>query len=412
MCATYRQRLVDPLLDELLAELPAVLLVGPRASGKTTTAARRANSIVRLDIPAEAAAFRADPDGFLRDLPGPVLIDEWQAVPESFGAVKRAVDADPAPGRFLLTGSAYGDVEGATAAGTGRIVRLPLAGMTERELDGDVAAPSFLDQLARGSFEMLGIGGLGLRDYVRSALRSGFPEALSLESDRARTLWLEGYVAQITTRDATGTVGLRDPTRLRRYLEAYALNSAGIVDATTLYEAAGINKKTASAYERILENVFVTETVPAWTSNRLKRLMLSGKRYVTDPGVMAAVLQLDAETIMRDSRLLGQIIDTFLVAQLRGELSVAQTRPRIYHLRQRDGGREVDIVLELGGGRLIGIEVKAGATVERHDARHLTWLRDQIGERFVAGVVFHTGPHAFPLADRIAALPISAIWNG
>ncbi len=114
---------------------------------------------------------------------------------------------------------------------------------------------------------------------------------------------------------------------------------------------------------------------------------------------------------MRDSRLLGRIIDTFVVAQLRGELGVADTRPRMYHLRQRDGGHEVDIVLELGGRRLIGIEVKAAATVGRDDARHLAWLRDQTADRFVAGVVFHTGPRAFPLGDRIAALPISAIWE-
>lgn len=407
----YRRRLLDDLLDDLIGELPAMLLVGPRATGKTTTAGQRSRSELRLDIPGEADAFRVDPDAAIRGLREPVLIDEWQVVPEAFPAVKRAIDDDPRPGRFLLTGSAYGDVEGATAAGTGRIVRLPMFGMTVRELTGRCGGAPLLDRLTRGVRPEAATDRLDVRDYVDLALQSGFPDAVSLPSTRARQRWLEGYAAQITTRDVSGVTGMRDPARLRRFLEAYALNSAGTPQAKTLYEAARIDKKTAAGYEALLENVFVVESLPAWTSNRLKRLALSPKRYLVDAGLMAAVLRLDAEAILRDVGLLGRVLDTFVVSQLRGELEVCESRPRLFHLRERDGRREVDVVAELGGGRVIACEVKASASVRPHDARHLAWIRDELGERFVAGVVFHTGPRVFPLGDRIAALPISTIWS-
>ena len=120
MMSAYRPRLIDPLLAELLSELPALLVVGPRATGKTTTAARYAARVVRLDRADEAAAFRANPDAALRDLPEPVLLDEWQAVPEVLGAVKRAVDSDSSPGRYLLTGSVRADIETETWPGTGK----------------------------------------------------------------------------------------------------------------------------------------------------------------------------------------------------------------------------------------------------------------------------------------------------
>lgn len=406
----YRRRLIDGLLDELLAELPAILLVGPRASGKTTTALQRAASTVRLDVPGEAAAFRADPDAILRTMPEPVLLDEWQAVPETFPAVKRAIDSGTGPRRFILTGSAYGDLEGVTAAGTGRIVRMRLLGMTVREQLGRVNAEPLIDRLARG--EEISAPGqrLDLRDYLDLALRSGFPEALDISGTAARQRWLDGYVAQIITRDPTGTVGARNPALLLRYLEAYALHSAGIVEAKSIYEAAGIDKRTASSYERVLENVFVVESLPAWKTNRLKRLVQSPKRYVLDAGLMAAILRVDQAAIVHDDKLLGRVIDTFVASQLRGEIEVCATRPRLYHLRDADGRREADIVAELGGERVLAFEIKAGGAVTAHDARHLAWMRDELGDRFIGGVVFHTGPHAFPLGTRITALPISTIW--
>lgn len=202
----------------------------------------------------------------------------------------------------------------------------------------------------------------------------------------------------------------RSPPLLLRYLEAYALHSAGIVEAKSIHEAAGIDKRTAASYESVLENVFVVESLPAWRTNRIKRLTQMPKRYILDAGLMAAILRVDMTAILRDEKLLGRVIDTFVVSQLRGEIEVCATRPRLYHLRDTDNRREADIVAELSGERVLAFEIKASSAATASDARHLAWMRDQLGDRFIGGVVFHTGPHVFPLGDQITALPISAIW--
>ena len=407
----YRPRLVDRLLDDLLAELPALFVTGPRATGKTTTAARRARSIVHLDREAEAIAFRADPDAAMRGLPEPILLDEWQAVPGVLGAVKRAVDTRPEPGRYLVTGSVRSDVEGELWPGTGRLTRIPMFGMTIREQLGLGSFVPFFDRVAAGENLAPAVDTPDLRGYVDLLLRSGFPEPTLRLAESPRRRWLDSYVEHLLTRDAEQVDRGRDPWRLRRYLEALALNTAGIVDDRTLFEAAGINRKTALAYERLLVNLAVVEAIPAWTSNRLKRLVLSPKRYVVEPALVGAVLGIDVDFVIRNGDLLGRLLDTFVAAQLRAELASASSRPRLYHVRQQQGRFEVDLLAELGGGRLIGIEVKADAAPSADSARHLAALRDRYPETFVAGIVLHTGPRAYRLGDRLAAAPISTLWS-
>jgi predicted AAA+ superfamily ATPase len=204
---------------------------------------------------------------------------------------------------------------------------------------------------------------------------------------------------------------LRDPDRLRRYFEALALNTAGLADHRTLYDAAGINRRTAVAYDQLLANLFVLESLPAWTSNRLNRLVKGAKWHLADPSFVGAALRLDEAAVMRDGDLLGRLIETFVLAQIRPELQLLSGGARLYHLRDRDNRREVDLVAELPGGDVVAIEVKATAAPDSHDARHLAWLRDRLGDRFRGGAVLHTGPRSFALSERIAAVPICALWG-
>ena len=185
------------------------------------------------------------------------------------------------------------------------------------------------------------------------------------------------------TRDAVAVAGPRDPARLRRYLEALAVNTAGVVEDKTLYDAVGLERRTAIAYDQLLRNLLILDAVPAWSSDRLTRLIRTPKRY---------------------------LVDTFAAAQIRPELAAARSRPRWYHLRDKGGRHEIDLVIEYGGGRVAGLEIKARATPTSHDARHLEWLRDTLGERFVCGVVLHTGPRASRLSERVFAAPISTLW--
>ena len=412
VATAYLRRLVDVDLPQLLAAHPAVLLVGPRAAGKTTTARRYAASVVRLDRPAEAAAFAADPDAALAGVDEPVLLDEWQAVPEVLGAVKRAVDDDSRPGRFLLTGSVRADLDAPTWPGTGRLIRRSLHCLNEREIAAGTAARNPVDVLADGNPMALGQADPApdLPGYIRLALRGGFPDATLRLDGRERDRWLESYLEQIITRDAVELSG-RDPARIARYVEVLALNSAGVVADSTIYEAAGIDRKTALAYERLLTNLFVLDVVPAWLTNRLSRLVKAPKRYLTDASLVGAALRVDVATVMRDGDLMGRVLDTFVAAQLRPEIDVSARRPRLFHLREKNGRHEIDLLAELGGDRVVAVEVKASASPARRDAAHLEWLRDRLGDRFLSGAVLHTGPRAFLLSERIAAVPIAALWS-
>jgi uncharacterized protein len=413
MATEYVTRIVDGLLDEMLASFSAISLVGPRAAGKTTTAVRRAGTVLRLDRPNVRTAVAADPDALLQGLPEPVVIDEWQEAPDVLGAVKRSVDDDPRPGRFILTGSVRAELENQVWPGTGRIHQVPMYGMSVRERFGHASAPAFIDRIAAGGVAAVPAPAneLNVRGYLELMLEGSFPEPALRTPAQARGRWFADYVEQMIIRDVPAIAPRRDPELLRRYLSALAVNSAGLAAEENLREAAGINSKTAREYQALFQRMFVLDLVPAWFSNRLKRLVKMPKRYLVDPALVAAVLGLGRDAILYGPDMLGRLMDTFVAAQLRAELAASVLTPRLYHLREEHGRRGVDLVIETASGSVIAIEVKASATATAADARHLAWLRDEVGETFIAGLVLYTGPYAFPLGDRLAAAPVSVLWS-
>jgi len=411
----YTPRLIDRYLSDLVATFPAVLVNGPRAAGKTTSARRLAAGVVRLDRPAEAAGFLADPDAALRDRPEPLLLDEWQAVPEVLGAVKRSVDDDPRPGRFVLTGSVRADLEHNVWPGTGRLIRARMYGLAQREIVGGaaLAGPSMLDKIAQRSADAFTLPATrpDLRDYIEFAIRGGFPAAVLRTAPSSVDLWVNSYLEQLLTRDAQPAVAGRDSEKLVAYMLALSAMSAGIPEHKTIFDAAGVDAKTARTYDRLLEDLYIAEQIPALSAAHLQRLIKSAKRYVVDTSIMSASLGAGVDTILGSDDLLGRVIDTFVMAQLRPGVAISRQRTRLYHARTKGGREEVDIVAELPGGRLIGLEIKATASPKVADARHPRWLRSEQPERFAAGVVLHTGPDVITLDDDIFAVPICAFWG-
>jgi uncharacterized protein len=408
----YLPRLVDSTVAELVAEVPAVLIAGPRASGKTTTAKQHAVSTLQLDRGDQAAAARADVDVAL-EAPEPLLIDEWQFVPEILAAVKRAVDTNGRAARFLLTGSAAADLGPAGWAMAGRVLKVNMWGITERELIGAVPKASIVDTLFGGDIASIGNPSEApdLRGYVERALRGMLPQLAFGVSDRVRQRQLSAYIEQITLRDSVGLTDNRDPRLVRKYLAILAANTAGIPEQKTLFDGAGIDRQTAQRYDSLLEGLFLTDQLPAWSNNRLSRLTRSPKRHLVDPAFMGPLLGVDVRSVLRSADLMGRVIDSFVVAQLRPELEVCEQGITMSHLRQEGGAREVDLMLEAPDGRVVAVEVKAGSTPDGADAKHLVWLRDKLGDRFIGGVIFHTGAKVFKVDDLVHALPISTIWS-
>jgi uncharacterized protein len=394
----------------------AVLVVGPRACGKTTTSKRIAASTSRLDEPSTAAVFRADPDAALAVRASPILLDEWQDVPEVLGAVKRAVDTPDNQQRFILTGSVSAAHTTASWPGTGRLIRLPMRGLCQFELSAPNnpseigSTPTPLRELVSFQPHRSAQVPLSVNDYVDRALRGGFPDAVACEDDRDRRLWFDSYIEQLVSRDVARLGSTRDAASLRRYLQVLALNSAGLVDDTTIFGAAGIDRRTHLVYEKLLEDIFVLDVVPAWSTNRLKRLVKSPKRYLVDSGLMAAAARIGIQDIRTDGNLLGRVLYSFVYNELRTLSQYDPDHPTIHHIRTAEGRQEIDLLLEFDGGRVMGIEVKATSAPSKDSARHLFWLHRELGDAFVGGVVFHTGPEAIRFSESIVALPISTLW--
>lgn len=419
----YLERVLDEELGELVGSLPAVAIVGAKGVGKTATASRRATTVHGLDDPAQRSVALADPARLLDSAP-PILIDEWQHVPECWDLVRRAVDAGADPGRFLLTGSASpAGVE--THSGAGRIVSVrmrPLA-LSERGLE----QPSIsLRELLRGERPSIeGRTDLRVDDYVREILHSGFPGLRHL-SGRPLRAQLDGYLDRIIDRDFS-ELGhqIRNPAALRRWMTAYAAASSTtasfetIRDAATGGEGEKPAKTTTQPYRDVLERLWVVDPVAAWmpTRNRIRRLSRPPKHQLADPALAARLLGLDADALLsggevgppipRDGSLLGALFESICTLSLRVYAQASEAR--VFHLRTSGGEHEVDLIIEREDGRVIAVEFKLARDVGSADVRHLRWLATQLGDSLLDAVIITTGAEAYRRPDGIAVVPASLI---
>ena len=419
---SYLRRIVDDELDELLAGLPAVTLDGPKAVGKTATALRRVATVYRLDDDAERSIAQADPSRLLEG-DRPILIDEWQRLPESFDRVRRAVDDGAGPGSFLLTGSAS-PTDPSAHSGAGRIVRMRLRPMTLAERAIAVPTVSLAQLLRGGQPSLAGRTDVGLQHYVDEILRSGFPGIHALSGRLLRTQ-LDGYLERIVDRDFEDLGHqVRRPATLRRWMTAYAAATATSASFEKIRDAAssGRDEKptraTTQPYRDVLERLWILDPVPAWlpTRNQLARLSSPPKHHLADPALAARLLGVDADWLLRgrpagppmprDGTLLGALFESLVTLCVRVYAQAAEAR--IAHLRTWSGDREVDLIVERGG-QTLAIEVKLGQVVDDRDVRHLLWLRATLGDDLTDAVVVTTGQAAYRRPDGIGVIPAALL---
>lgn len=396
--------------EELLPVFSALLVVGPRGCGKSTSMGRFADSTLDLSRPGARLAAREDPDGVLAATDGTLLIDEWQEAPEILGAIKRSVDADLSnrPGRFIVTGSVRAAQQAATWPGTGRLIRVRMHGLTRAEMErseryNPVDCFFELEQVQFGQSEWI------RNDYLEAIVGGRFPVAVEL-SGRNRRRWYSAYVEQLVDRDAL-EVSNRSPQagKLRSVLESCAARTGLELNKQATAKDAGVDFKTADVHLAMLEDLCVIGRVPAWHTKRLNRLNRSPKVYLTDTGMAAHILNVDAASLGRDPNMVGQMFETFVATELLAHIETAKKETQMFHLRDRDG-KEVDIVLE-SQGKVVGIEVKSSSVVSRDDARGILWLRDRLGDDFAGGVILSSASVPFQVEDRVWALPLSSLWR-
>lgn len=414
----YQARVVDRLLDELFPHLPAILLDGPKAVGKTTTAAQRAKTVRNLDNPAQSFLAESAPASLLAG-ETPILLDEWQRVPAIWDEVKRSIDEDFVGGKYLLTGSMP---DASTHSGAGRIatIRMRPLSVAERHINQTTVS---LGALLRGEKTPEGECGLDFEDYLGELMRSGFPAIRKL-SGRPLKAALDGYLERVIDYDLR-EVGLspRKPATLKSWLTAYAAATGTTASWETIRDAAGAGNKDTPAkstvlpYRDALTRLRILDELPAWlpTKNRLKRVAQGSKHFLADPSLAMRLLNVDGETALASLGTEDQFSDRPLIGRLFEALSILSIRTyaeanfaKTMHLRDTDGHHEVDVIIEREDGKIFAIEIKLAPQIKDSDFKQLHWLADQIGSDFIGGAVVYSGRFAFQ-RNGMSVIPLGLL---
>ena len=406
-------RHIEPLVHEALADTPVVVVHGARQTGKSTLvrtlAQETGRSYLTLDDGAVLAAATADPHGFVQGLQGPVVLDEVQRVPALLLAIKAAVDRQREPGRFVLTGSAkvlqLPDMADSLA---GRMEILTLWPLSAQEQAGQ-GALNIADALWDARWSSLQIAPVDRADLIKRLTQGGYPEAITRASDARRSAWFDSYIQAILQRDVRELAQLEQLTEMPRLLSLLAQRSASLLNFAELSRSVGLPQTTLKRYFALLEMVFLVLRLPPWERNPGKRLVKTPKVFVMDPGLLAHLYGYSAQTLAKSHGLPGPLVESFVVAELHKHLAFSRAGQSLWHYRTQTH-TEVDCLLEDRAGQLVGIEVKASATVDARDFKGLRHLQDTEGARFRHGMVLYAGRELVPFAPNLWAVPLSVFW--
>lgn len=360
-----------------------------------------------LDDQTVLDAARADPIGFVRGLDRGA-IDEVQRAPELLLAIKKTVDEDYRPGRFLLTGSAnILTLPRVADSLAGRMETVRLLPLAYAEIIG--RRPSFLDDLFGGRLHGPSDVIIG-DDLISLVLAGGYPEAIDRASERRRQDWIRSYLTSVLTRDLRDIVEIEKLAELPKFVRLLAEHAGQLVNYSSFGSGIGVSYKTSQPYVNVLEQVFLVTTLQPWYTNAIKRLVKTPKLHFFDSGVLAASRGISFKSVKADRRAFGPLLETFVFAELSKLITWSDLRLTLYHFRDQDG-HEVDIVLEADDGAIAGIEIKASATVASGDFSGLRKLAEAAPQRFGFGAVLYDGDTIVPFGDRLAAIPISCLWR-
>ena len=410
--STLIRRDAEAVLHTLLAEEPALLIEGPRGSGKSTIirqiAQTRSAHVIDLDDDGVASVVREDPE-FALAQDGLVVIDEFQRAPAVLSAIKRAVDARSSPGRFLLAGSVSASLlPTGSETLTGRVHRLVLPPLGAGEL---LRAPTrLIPALLAGNAVPATRSKLTRADYFQLVAAGGYPAALRRSGSAARRRWFASYLASVAERDIPQLADVRHPGVLPRLYRLVAEQTSDIIARSTIAQQLGLSTTTTAAYLDLLRHVHLLRELPSWTIGVSSKVGRRPKMHVVDTGLAVASLGFDGRRLA-GSALAGGFLESYVLAEVAQQAGLIDEPVNLAHFRDRSG-IEVDLLLERSDGSVIGIEVKSATSVNQTDGKGLRFLRDRLGDRFAMGLVLYTGQLSARLGDRVWATPVSALWGG
>jgi len=404
------KRFASDLVSLALADTPVVMLAGPRQSGKTTLVTQLVGDdykFITLDDEAMLRAARDDPSGMVRTLDR-AIIDEVQLAPDLLRAIKRSVDQDRRPGRFLLTGSAnILTIPTVAESLAGRMELITLLPLSRAEIINH--RPTFLEKAFVGDVvqppEIL-----DRQQLVNAVLMGGYPEMLTRKDASRRKIWARDYLQFIVQHDVREIASIEKLDKLPRLLTALAQYSGKLINFTQIGGEIGLDRKTIEKYTIILEHLYLVRRVQPWFHNQLSRLIKTPKLHFIDTGLLASVLETTAERIAVDRSLFGPLLEAFVAAEVMKQVSWLSGNYAQYHYRDKDKD-EVDVVVQNGMGEIVGIEVKASATIGAKDFRGLRKLAEATGKKFRLGVVLYDGEYSLPFGEGMRAAPISCLWG-
>lgn len=403
-------RFIKQRIEIALSDTRVVLVAGPRQAGKTTLVQEIADKntpFFTLDNATTLEAAKQDPTGFIRGL-DKVVIDEIQRAPELLLAIKESVDSDQRPGRFLLTGSAnLVTLPRVADSLAGRMEIAKLLPLSCSEIQG--ISPTFLDKVFDGDVPTVNNAILA-DDLIETVLVGGYPEAVKRASHSRRQDWYQNYVDAIVQRDISDVAQIEQTLQIPKLLQALAHHSGQLSNYSKVGSLLDMNYLTTQKYTGILEQLFLIYTLPPWHTNQLKRLIKTPKLHFLDSGLLAALQDINLEKLKSNRSLFGSLLETFVFTELLKLSSWNDRRFEFSHFRDKQKN-EVDIVIQNRSGQIVGIEVKASATVTNKDFSGLRKLADAHPKAFVLGLVLYDHDQTIPFGDRLLAAPISALWH-
>lgn len=405
------KRNIRARLQKALQRSPIVLLTGARQTGKTTLMKQIGQGqdyhYITFDDIRFLSAAQNDPIGFIEGLKKPVILDEVQRIPEIFLAIKQDVDENRQPGRYALTGSAnpmliprLGD------SLAGRMEIFNLFPLSQGELVG--RCESFVDKVFNQQLPMP-LEPLVKTDLYKKMSVGGYPLVQGVD-EIARESWFNSYVTTLLQRDVKDIANIAGLSELPRLLKLLATRAGNLLNVAELSRTSGISTTTLHRYLIILETLFLIDFQLPWSSNLGKRLVKAPKVNLVDSGMLSFLLGIDVEAPHLDGRILGPIVENFVVGELRKQITWNQTRVQLFHSRTVTG-IEVDILLEDASGRIVCIEIKNSTTVTAQDFKGLKYMEELVGNKFVQGIVLYMGEQHIPFGSRMHALPINALWG-